>query len=202
MRKIIAFAAIAALSGCAGLPIQPSAPVELPVQSSAPVGFRGAILGTAPLAGMQPLEKWTPMMGVSSREITDAYIRPGELHVLGDLAIQSVVYEYFKGRLFHIEVDLRTDKQKRCPNARELVKAIESQFGILMTRHREDLMKPSFLSQWRSSDAWITYMCDPEGLTNSILIESPRLRGEVGAQLEEMRKANDGRTTEKIKRGL
>jgi hypothetical protein len=192
VKKVLALISIAALAGCAGLP----------AQTATPIGFRGAMLGAAPLAGMQPLEKWKAKLGGASREISDAYIRPGESHELGDLSIQGVTYEYFNNQLFRVEVDLWTDQQKRCPKARELVKALESQFGISMTRHQEDFIKPIFLSQWRSTDAWVTYMCLPENSTNSIVIESPMLRSEVDAQLKETRKANDGRATEKIRNGL
>ena len=192
MKKTVGIISFALLTACAGTQKHPSAPI----------GFRGAVLGGAPLHEMQLLEKWKPELGISSREITDAYVRPNESTSLGDLFIRDVTYQYFDKRLFHIEVNLWTERQKRCPNVKPLLGALESQFGIFMTRHYEDFVKNRFHAQWRSPEARVTYICFPESSINSIVIDDPSVEREVDARLKALRTAIEGRATERIKGAL
>ncbi|WP_148665180.1 hypothetical protein [Diaphorobacter nitroreducens] len=177
MKALALLAASIALAGCA----------TQQTQSNANIGFRGATIGSPPLPGMKQLEKWQPSLGMTSREISDAYSMPNEPKTLGSLTIKEVTYEYFNQKLFRIEVDLWTETQARCPRTSELIAALESQYGISMIQHQADYIKPQFLSQWRGSQAWVTYMCQPWNSTNSIVIESPALRKEVEDRLKAIR---------------
>ena len=192
MKALYLLAAPIVLVGCA----------TQQTQQNVEIGFRGAVIGSAPSREMKLLEKWHPALGVVSREISDAYAMPIEPSTLGDLTIKDVTYEYFKNKLFRIEVNLWTETQTRCPNANELINALESQYKISMTRHQADYARHEFLSQWRGSNAWVTYMCQPWNSTNSITIESPTLAQEVEASLRAIRMDKERNSSEKIKRAL
>lgn len=171
-------------------------------QSTSVISFRGAALEAPPLADMVRLEKWPEGMGLLSREISDAYARPNESKKVGDLTIKEVTYEYLDQKLFRIEIDLWTEAQKRCPQASELLAALESQYGISMDRHKVDYAKPQFYAQWRGSRAHVTYMCMPWNSTNSIVIESPDIKQEVEARLQAIKSANEAHTFSRMKRAL
>ena len=192
MKAIYLFVSFALLTGCAGQQ----------TKTDAAIAFRGAVIGSAPLPEMKPLEKSQPRLGISSREISDAYTMPSEPMNLGDLKIKEVTYEYIGQRLFRIEVDLWTDNQKRCPKASELIIALESQYGISMKQHQADYIKPQFLSQWRGPQAWVSYICQPWNSTNSIIIESPALSQKVKDRLKAARSEDESNAAEKMKRAL
>ena len=127
---------------------------------------------------------------------------PNESKILGDLAIKEVIYEYIDEKLFRVEVDLWTKNQMRCPKASELIAALESQFDISMKPYQIDYEKSQFLSQWRGSQAWITYICQPWNSTNSIIIESITLKKDVENRLKIIKSTQENNTAEKMKRAL
>jgi hypothetical protein len=192
VKALYLLAASIVLAGCATQKIQPNAEI----------GFRGAVIGSEPLPEMKLLEKWRPSLGLSSREISDAYSMPHESTTLGDLTIKDVTYEYHKKRLFRIVVNLWTQSQMSCPNAAELIAALESQYKISMIQHQADYIRHEFMSQWRGSKAWVTYMCWPSNSTNSITIESPSLVQEVEETLRVIKTSKERNATEKMKRAL
>ena len=181
-----------AFNGCAGQQ----------TQNEEKIGFRGLLIGSSPHPEMESLEKWRPSLGISSREISDAYKMPNESKILGDLAIKEVIYEYIDEKLFRVEVDLWTKNQMRCPKASELIAALESQFDISMKPYQIDYEKSQFLSQWRGSQAWITYICQPWNSTNSIISERITLKKDVENRLKIIKSTQENNTAEKMKRAL
>ena len=192
MRVLLILPALIALASCS---------LTHPIAHGS-IGFRGANLGMPPLADMQLLEKWKPALGISSREVSDAYIRPLESKVLGSLRIKEVVYEYYDRQLFSIEVDLWTGNQTRCQSADEVISALEGQYKISMKRHQADYVKSEFLAQWRDSEAWVTYMCQPWSQTNMIMIKSAGLNKAAEDQAKARKDGDTSKSIEEMRRGL
>jgi hypothetical protein len=166
------------------------------------IGFRGINLGSPPRTNMVPLEEKFSQLGIITQEVTNSYRIPNERNDLGQMKIKAVTYEYIDKKLFKIHIDLRTENQKKCPNVIEIISALESQYSIKLKKWKEDYVNNDFLYQWRSPDAWITYMCLSWTETNSIFIEQPELREEIQERLNKIKQKIESQEINDIKKSL
>lgn len=186
------FVIIVELSGCSAVDEMNSTSIE----------FRGAALGSKPLPDMILLAKETPMLGISTREISDTYKKLNEPLKVGGLDIKAVTYEYYENRLFYIKVDLSTDNQLDCPQADKIVSALEEQYRINMTKYSEDYINGNYLVQWKDSRNRLTYMCDKPRGTNAIFFTELSIYEEVMRNLNLINEANDSVKIKSIRQGL
>lgn len=166
------------------------------------IDFRGVALGSSPRPEMISLEKWKPPYFGSSREISDAYQNPNESLKFGDLTIKEVIYEYYKDRLFSVEVDLYADKQKFCPKADEIVAALEQKYGVKMITRLDKPMEGAYMAIWQNSHARIVYNCKESLALNAIMIHDLRIQNEVDTQLAIIQRKIRNSTVNAIKQGL
>lgn len=182
---------LACLAGCA----TPPPPVP------EPIGFRNITLGSAPQEDMKPVK--VPRSGRSTAspqteaEISQRYTLPNDSRTLGTLKIHQITYDYHNDKLYRISIDLSDPRQRRCPNADELVVALEAKYAVKMERIVDDEKAAKHLAQWSNAVSRLTYSCAATSRTNLILIEDPQTADDVDAQLASLRQSSGKKSSGK-----